>query len=111
MNEFQQVGQHLKIGVDVPAEAVRKARSARAQVGLLGSCSSDRMIMTIGKDTYQLASGTYFQEVKLRRVPAVGRVTLDFCLLHREGTLGERPAEDQPQNRLRVSSVSIVTEQ
>jgi hypothetical protein len=68
------------------------------------------MTLTLNGATYDLAAGTYFQEVKLDRLPTVGRNVLIFTLSHREGTLGERPEDDRPENRLRVSSASLVLE-
>ncbi|MCK4323834.1 MAG: hypothetical protein KAW89_04840, partial [Armatimonadetes bacterium] len=110
MSEFEQVGQELQINVKTPPEALADAVSARVRVGLLGSKSSDRIVMTVGGHSYQLAAGTYFQEVPIAPLPKPGTTTLSFDLLHREGNLGERPSEGAPQNHLRVSSAAIVIE-
>ena len=109
MNEFEQVGQHLPVSLRVPAQALAGATSARVRVGLLGSKASDRLTMTLGREAYPLAGGTYFQEVDLGHLPTAGTTTLDFTLVHREGKLGSRDS-DGPENRLRVSSVSLVIE-
>ena len=108
MNEFERVGQRLTVNVTLPPAALKAARGACVRVGLLGSDDADRMVMQVGGHSYQLASGTWFQEIPLRHLPAPGRNTLVFQLLQRAGTLGERPAPDQVENRLRVSSVSVV---
>ena len=66
--------------------------------------------MTVGEETYELAASTYFQEVELKRLPSPGNTSFGFNLVHRDGTLGERTDPAKPENRLRVSSVSIVIE-
>ncbi len=110
MSEFEQVGQELQINVKILLETLADAVSARVRVGLLGSQPSDRIVMTVGGHRYQLAAGTYFQEVPIAPLPKPGTTTLSFDLLHREGNLGERPSERAAQNRLRVSSAAIVIE-
>ena len=90
-------------------------RSARVRVGLLGSLPTDRLTMKVGEETFTLANATgvhrvRFQEVPLARPPAAGKTTLGFALVAREGKLGERPAPDKYENRLRVSSASLVIE-
>jgi len=110
MNEFEQVGQALPINIRIPPEAIANAVSARVRVGLLGSKPSDRIVMTIGSHSYQLAAGTYFQEIPLASLPRPGTTTVVFRLLYRDGKLGERPSEEAAQNRLRVSSTAIIIE-
>jgi len=110
MSEFEQVGQELQINVKIPPETLADAISIRVRVGLLGSEPSDHIVMTVGGHSYQLAAGTYFQEVPIAPLPRPGTTTLSFDLLHREGNLGERPSEGAAQNRLRVSSAAIVIE-
>ena len=110
MNEFKKDQRTVTVGVTIPAEALEDARSARARVGTLGSLETDRVTMTVGEDTYELAAGTYFREVDLERLPPPGKTSLTFKLVHRDGTLGERLDPHKPENRLRVSSISIVIE-
>lgn len=110
MNEFKNDRRKLSVGVTIPADALKGAGSARACIGTLGSLPSDRLMMTIGEDTYELAAGTYFREVELKRLPSPGNTSFGFNLVHRDGTLGERTDPAKPENRLRVSSVSIVIE-
>ena len=111
MNEFNEENRRkLSVGVSIPTDALKGAGSARVRVGTLGSLATDHMTMTVGEDTYDLATGTYFREIELKRLPSPGYTSLGFNLVHRYGTLGERTERTKPENRLRVSSVSIVIE-
>lgn len=109
MQEFTAVGDHRRITVSVPDDVLKGARSARVRVGLLGSNTGDRLAMTIGGRRYRLRAGTYFQEIPLRAMPGPGRNVVDFHLQAREGTIGERTAQGG-ENRLRVSSISLIIE-
>jgi len=106
MNEFPPEGGTLSVSVTVPAEALKGARSARVRVGTLGNAPSESLTMAIGGLTYELQSGTYFQEVALAHVPAGGRQAVTFACRSTPEVVAKRPGE----HRLRVSSVTVVIE-
>ena len=115
MSEFERVGQTLQINVDVGAEDIAAARSARIRIGLLGSTPDDRITMTVAGGTYTLNNATDdtrvgFQEIPLDQMVTAGPNALKFTLHGRAGVLGERLKENDHENRLRISAVSLVLE-
>lgn len=109
MQEFEAVGDGKEIAVTVPPDSLRDARSASVRVGLLGSKTGDQVVLTVGVEGHRLLAGTYFQEVPLHALPAAGRNVLRFDLQGRHGTIGQRDGSGA-ENRLRVSSASLVLE-
>jgi hypothetical protein len=101
MNEFMvdEVSPTITVNIDVPAEALKDAKSVRGRVGLLGNALEDRILMTLGKETYPLESGTYFQEVPVRKFPGAGINTLGFKLAKSDG-----------KHRIIVSCATLVIE-
>ncbi len=116
MNEFDEVGQTLSIDVDLPADAVAGSRSAAVRVGVLGSYSQDDLEMTVDGTSYPLANAENesfvgYQQVKLARVPPAGTTAMQFKLNRRDGKLrSERTDKSKPENRIRISSATLVIE-
>ena len=95
-------GQTLSLKVNVPAEAVKGAKTARVRVGMLAGRDGDKLLMKAGGQEYRLLSAWY-QDIPLKKLPRAGENILTFKLVKR-GLPEKRPTV------LRISSAVIAVE-
>ena len=85
-------------------------------MGTLGSYARDDLEMIVDGTSYPLANAESesfvgYQQVTLARVPPAGPTAMQFKLNRRDGKLrSERTDKTKPENRIRISSATLVIE-